>query len=326
MFPIFVLLILSTAAAEVFEKPYYDLSDAHNLFKEFVQKYGKAYNSEEYSQRLEVFKESIVEINERNAMHAETVFDITQFADLTFEERRSLSGSLVEDLEMVTELELGLEEITAPEEWDWRDQGIVTPVKSQMGCGSCWIFASIGVIESQYAMKHKKLLSFSEQQGVDCIVQEHVPYNCAGGLPYLVMDYHKKVGVVLEKDYPYRGKQSACQVDPTKVVTKVMDYTVYQTVDEETLKQLVYQMGPLAVAIDDADILFHKKGIVYPHDCKSKPTHAILLVGYGVENGTKYWILKNSFGTDSGEQGYVRLVRGINACAIRTQATTCTVA
>ncbi|XP_061707823.1 uncharacterized protein LOC133518209 [Cydia pomonella] len=328
MFPLFVLLVVGTTAVEFFEKPYYDLSDAHNLFKDFVQKHGKVYNSEEYLQRLEIFKESLVEINERNAMHAQSVFDVTRFADLTVEERRALYGtsSVDEELEIVTK-QLGPEEITAPEEWDWRDQGVVTHVKSQLGCGACWIFAATGVIEGQYAIKHKKLLAFSEQQSLDCIVQKGWPSNCAGGRPYRVMHYHQKFGVVLEKDYPYRGNVSTCHEDPRKVVTKVTGYTIYKIVDEETLKQLVYETGPMSIGIDDSDLAFHKKGILYPKKCKNDVTHAILLVGYGIENGTKYWILKNSFGIDNGDQGYFKLVRGINACSIgKTYAVTCTVA
>ncbi|XP_063375998.1 cathepsin L-like proteinase [Cydia fagiglandana] len=261
-------------------------------------------------------------------MHAQSVFEVTRFADLTVEERRSLFGtSLVdEELELVTK-QLGPKEITAPENWDWRDHGAVTHVKDQLGCGSCWIFAATGVIEGQYAIKHKKLLSFSEQQSLDCIVRKGWPHNCAGGNPYMVMDYHKKFGVVLEKDYPYTGNESTCHEDHTKVVTKVTGYTIYKIVDEETLKQLVYETGPLSIAIDDSDLAFHKKGILYPQKCKDDITHALLLVGYGVENGTKYWILKNSFGIENGDQGYFKLVRGINACSIGiTYALTCTVA
>ncbi|XP_047987095.1 oryzain gamma chain-like [Leguminivora glycinivorella] len=342
MFPLFLLLVVGTTAIELFEKPYYDLSDAHNLFKNFVQKHGKTYDPEEYLHRLEIFKKSLIEINERNAIHAQSVFEVTRFADLAPDERYSnmLLSEFVD--ETAIEMHYHPHEITAPEQWDWRDHGAVTHVKDQGYCLSCWIFCATGVIESQYAIKHGKALAFSEQQSLDCITNRYDSYdmtgrqgvdeddldNCSGGWPGAVMAYHEKFGVVLEKDYPYKGVQSeTCIEDTKKVITKVTGHTVLKSTDEETLKQLVYEKGPLSVAIDPMDLTFHKKGIVYPHDCSNLVCHGVLLVGYGVENGTKYWILKDSGGLERGDQGYFKLVRGINACTMGTTYTAyCTVA
>ncbi|XP_047987094.1 cathepsin L-like proteinase [Leguminivora glycinivorella] len=333
MFPLFFFVIvrIGNNAIELFEKPYYDLSDAHNLFKHFIQEHGKKYDPEEYLHRLEIFKKSLIEINERNAIHAQSVFEVTRFADLAPDERYSnmLLSEFVD--ETAIEMHYHPHEITAPEQWDWRDYGAVTHVKNQGDCGSCWIFSATGAIEGQYAIKHAKTLAFSEQQSLDCI---NHPYeyethadNCGGGLPGTVMAYHEIFGVVLEKDYPYKEIQSTCTEDPKKVVTKVTGYKVLNSTDEETLKQLVYEKGPLAVAIDPMDLTFHKKGILYPHHCTNLIGHAVLLVGYGIENGTKYWILKDSYGLERGNQGYFKLVRGINACTMGTTYTAyCTVA
>ncbi|XP_061708159.1 uncharacterized protein LOC133518470 [Cydia pomonella] len=325
MSPLFLLLVVGIAADHLLEKPYYDLDDAHNLFKNFVLEYGKIYDPEEYLYRLEIFKESLIEINLRNAMHPQSIYEITRFADLKFDERYG-PRILEEDIdETAIELHFLPEEITAPEQWDWREHGAVAHVKNQGKCGSCWIFSATGAIEGQYALKHNQNLAFSEQQSLDCVY--FMGNNCLGGFPDEVMKYHEKFGVVLEKDYPYKAKQLTCHEDPSKVVTKVTSHQVYKKIDEETLKQLVYEKGPLSVAIDPADLPFHKKGILYPHYCSNWVRHAMLLVGYGIENGTKYWILKDSYGLDNGDQGFFKLVRGINACSMGTTYTaSCTVA
>ncbi|XP_063375990.1 procathepsin L-like [Cydia fagiglandana] len=326
MSPLFLLLVVGISAEQLLEKPYYDLSDAHNHFKNFVQKHGKTYDPEEYLKRLAIFTENLADINERNAMFPQTVFDVTRFADMTPEEIKAGYGMKMrgEDIDKIAiELRLRPEEITAPEQWDWRDHGAVTHVKNQGECGSCWIFSAIGAIESQYAIKHNQSLAFSEQQGLDCI--KFLGNNCAGGYPDIVAAYHKKIGVVPEKDYPYTGKPSTCTEDPKKVVTKVTGFVVYKT-NEETLKQLVYEKGPLSVALDPADFPTYHSGILYPKNCKDYICHAVLLVGYGVENGTKYWILKDSYGPEVRDQGYVKLVRGINACSMGTEySMSCTV-
>ncbi|XP_061708160.1 procathepsin L-like [Cydia pomonella] len=327
MFPLIVLLVWGIAAESLsLVKPYYELNEAHNHFKNFVQKHGKTYDPEEYLKRLAIFTENLADINERNAMFPQTVFDITGFTDLTPEEIKAGYGMKMLDEEIdkiATKLHLPPENITAPEQWDWRDHEAVTHVKNQGKCGSCWIFSATGAIEGQYAIKHKKMIAFSEQQALDCIKNDQS--NCDGGKPDAVMAYHETFGVVPEKDYPYTGTPSTCTEDPKKVVTKVKDYKVYQP-DEETLKQLVYENGPLSVSIDPADFSTYHSGILYPKDCKDYNCHAVLLVGYGIENGTKYWIIKDSYGPEERDQGYVKLVRGVNACSMGTKYTlACTV-
>ncbi|XP_063528981.1 procathepsin L-like [Cydia strobilella] len=328
MSPLFLLLellVVGICTEQLFEKPYYDLSDAHSLFKNFVQKHGKTYDPEEYLKRLAIFTENLADINERNAIFPQ-IFDVTRFADLTPEEIKAGYGMKMLDEDMdkkAIELHLRPEEITAPEQWDWRDHGAVTHVKNQGNCGSCWIFSATGAIEGQYAIRHNQNLAFSEQQGLDCV--KYKGNNCAGGQPDVVAAYHEKFGVVPEKDYPYTGTPSTCTEDAKRVVTRVKDYKVYKP-DEETLKQLVYEKGPLSVSIDPSDFSHYRSGILHPKDCTDLICHAVLLVGYGIENGTKYWILKDSYGPEVRDQGYVKLVRGVNACSMGIDYTmSCTV-
>ncbi|XP_061708162.1 procathepsin L-like [Cydia pomonella] len=334
MFCFTFLLVIGTAIAlKLPDRGQFDLEhfDIHSLYNEYVQAYGKVRNPEEYPKRLEIFKKSLEDIRERNAKYPQTEYGLDRFSDLTAEEKQRYFGSLPfdETLEgLTTTLKYPPEAITAPDEWNWRLHNAVTYVKDQLECGSCWVFSAIGNIEGQYAIKYKELLSFSEQQSVDCVKPLESNNNCYGGWPHRSMWHYEVAGITdespytvrLEKDYPYFGytenvycKEREKRMQDTKIA--VTSVKVIKT-DEETLKQLLYETGPLSTAMDMSNLEGYHKGIIHPHDCYYTLNHAVLLVGYGIENGTKYWLVKNSFGSDWGEFGYFRILRGVGACSI----------
>ncbi|EGR31212.1 papain family cysteine protease, putative [Ichthyophthirius multifiliis] len=205
-----------------------------------------------------------------------------------------------------------------PSYFDWREQGIITPVKYQDTCGGCWTFATTGVIESQYALKYNKLVNFSEQQLIDC---DSINDGCRGGL---MTDAYKAIqemgGLETSEDYgEYLNSKGQCKIDSNKVSAKVINW--YQiSEDEEAIRRELVQNGPIAVGVNARFLQFYQGGILDPKLCDDSINHAVLIVGYGEENGKKYWIIKNQWGKSWGINGYFKLVRGKKQCGVHTYA------
>lgn len=217
-----------------------------------------------------------------------------------------------------------------PESVDWVSEGAVTPVKNQGQCGSCWTFSAVGAIESAYYLKHGKLLNFSEQELVSC---DSGSMGCQGGdmdQAFQWVETHK--GLCLESDFPYtsgttlqNGECKKCEPVPG---TQVDHYVDVPTNNEHALMAAVAQQ-PVAVAVEADQVAFqmYKSGILTGR-CGKNLDHGILLVGYGTdkETGIDYWKVKNSWGSDWGEQGYIRLTRKLSPwnpsgeCGILKQA------
>jgi cathepsin F len=215
----------------------------------------------------------------------------------------------------------------APESHDWRQKGVVSKVKDQGMCGSCWAFSAIGNIESRYAIGKNTLMEFSEQQLVDCDIGGE-DQGCNGGLMDQAFNYLQKVGVMGEDDYSYKGSDGKCQYDATKVRAKVTGQSAAPT-DEAQIKQLLFENGPYAIAINATPLQFYFWGIFDPYfDFICNPqelNHGVLLVGYGVDRGYPYWIVKNSWGTSWGESGYFRIIANKGACGMNTYVVTANV-
>ncbi|CAM9583702.1 unnamed protein product, partial [Phaeothamnion confervicola] len=194
---------------------------------------------------------------------------------------------------------------------DWSGKGGVTPVKNQGGCGSCWSFSATGALEGAYFVKYGKLESFSEQELVDCDTYDS---GCNGGL----MDYsfhwiQKNGGLCREDDYPYTGDGSeACRKRSCDVVSgSAVASWVDVPSNMNALMQAVARQ-PVAVAIeaDEMSFQFYSGGVLTA-SCGTSLDHGVLLVGYGeTDDGTKYWKVKNSWGADWGDHGFIKLERG----------------
>uniref|UniRef100_A0A4W3K155 Cathepsin H n=1 Tax=Callorhinchus milii TaxID=7868 RepID=A0A4W3K155_CALMI len=208
-----------------------------------------------------------------------------------------------------------------PDFVDWRTKGnYVTPVKNQGGCGSCWTFSTTGCLESAIAIKTGKLLSLAEQQLVDC-AGAYKNHGCNGGLPSQAFEYIKyNGGLEAEKDYPYTAQDQHCQYQPNKAVAFVKEVVNITQYDENGIVDAVARLNPVSIAFEVTDDFFQYEGGVYSNsNCDSTPdkvNHAVLAVGYGVQNGTKYWIVKNSWGPEWGLNGYFYIIRGKNMCGL----------
>ncbi|KAM9309802.1 cathepsin S-like [Pholidichthys leucotaenia] len=198
-----------------------------------------------------------------------------------------------------------------PESVDWRQQGYVTRVKNQGGCGSCWAFSAVGALEGQLAKATGNLVDLSPQNLVDCS-GKYGNMGCSGGWPYKAFQYViDNNGIDSETGYPYEGMDEECHYSSTYNASTCSQYNSLPSGDEDALKQAVATVGPISVCIDafQQSFFLYKSGVYDDPSCSQEINHAVLLVGYGSEDGKDYWLVKNSWGTEFGEDGYVKMVR-----------------
>ncbi|KAG0451853.1 hypothetical protein HPP92_026221 [Vanilla planifolia] len=215
-------------------------------------------------------------------------------------------------------------------QWAWcvqlalhlREQGIVRPVKDQGSCGSCWTFSTTGALEAAYTQLTGKSTSLSEQQLVDC-ASAFNNFGCNGGLPSQAFEYVKyNGGIDTEQTYPYLGVNGICNFKQENVGVKVIDSINITLGAEDELKHAVGLVRPVSVAFEVVKgFNLYKKGVYSSDTCGRDPmdvNHAVLAVGYGVEDGIPYWLIKNSWGTNWGDNGYFKMELGKNMCGVAT--------
>ncbi|XP_028293266.1 cathepsin L1-like [Gouania willdenowi] len=208
---------------------------------------------------------------------------------------------------------------------DWRDEGYVTPVKDQQQCGSCWAFSATGALEGQNFKKNGKLVSLSEQQLVDCSGY-FGNYGCGGGWMNNAFKYVAVNGGIEKEDtYPYEAQDGPCRYNPNNDGGTCKGFADVKPFNEKDLKVTVCTVGPVSAAIDASQMsfqLFNSTGVYDEPNCNSNNlNHAVLIVGYGSDNGVDYWLVKNSWGTGWGNEGYIKMSRNKNnQCGIASAA------
>ncbi|KAL4199868.1 hypothetical protein AMTRI_Chr03g146940 [Amborella trichopoda] len=283
------------------------------IFESWCRRHGRTYGTvEEKEQRFRVFSDNLVFIREHNQRaNSNYTVGLNAFADLTHHEfkikRLGLCPSILRFSS--SNFRSDQKKIDVPSSLDWRDKGAVTNVKDQGSCGACWAFSATGAIEGINKIVTGSLISLSEQEIIDC----DTTYNsgCGGGL----MDYAfkwvtKNHGIDTEKDYPYREVQGSCIKDKAeRHVVTIDGHTDIPSNSEDLILQAVAKQ-PVSVGICGSERSFqlYSSGI-FSGPCSTSLDHAVLIVGYGSKNGVDYWIVKNSWGTSWGMDGYMHMLR-----------------
>jgi len=300
------------------------------LFDTFNTHFNRTYGEDETElkqKKFEVFAENMKLVRHLNQIERGSAqYGMTKFMDMTTDEfskhfRPGFVDHFGEKPKLADTRSL-LKSTKIPESVDWRELGAVTPVKNQGSCGSCWAFSTTGNIEGQWFRKTKNLVSLSEQELVDC---DSIDQGCNGGLPSNAYNVIKKLGgLETEGDYPYDAADEKCKLDQSKLKVYVNDSVALPT-NEDELAKWVAEKGPISIGINANLMQFYFGGISHPWKIFCRPSgidHGVLIVGFGVEKEKPYWIIKNSWGPDWGEEGYYRIYRGDGSCGVNQMATT----
>jgi len=293
----------------------------HDQFINFMLKYGKKYQSdEEFLSRFQIFQNNLKIIAEKNAKYNPiTYYAVNKFSDLSKEEFKA--QFLMRNLppyepkgEVITEVNI----TDPPTTWDWRTKGATTAVKDQKQCGSCWAFSATENIESVNQIASKGLPTLGPQQIVDCDKQD---YGCSGGWPYVAFGYVTTAGGQdTEASYPYTARDGSCKFKTNTIGAKINGYKSVAKV-EKTIQAALTTTAPFSVCVDAEEWSSYSGGVVTPSQCGRSVDHCVQLVGYDTTKTPNYWIVRNSWGTDWGMQGFIYLQMFHDTCLIADYVT-----
>ncbi|KAN0003320.1 hypothetical protein ACTFIZ_009470 [Dictyostelium cf. discoideum] len=317
-------------------------SSMRDTFNHWAKKHSKIYkDSIDMENRFSNFKENMKKNIELNSIHGgKAKFESNSFSDLSEEEfsnfhlnkafkgkpthlRNSIKPQPTPHHSLINgykEMENG--DLTELYSIDWRKKGLVTPVKDQGQCGSCYIFSAVEQIETAWIKAGNKPILLSEQQAVDCD-----PYDgqCGGGDPYTVYEYFSQVGgVSTNAQYPYTATDGTC-VNMSRAVPVVSYHYVTQGGDENTLIKTIVNEGPVSICVDASTWQSYSGGVITT-GCGQNIDHCVQVVGLEVDktdpsNPVQYYIIRNSWGTDWGIDGYIYVATGSDLCGITYEST-----
>jgi len=320
-----LLALLSTLAIVAGKTAWNQLENY--TFEQYLEEFNIKYHPSEISARKAIFDSELTRIRAHNAKNASWKEGVSKFTTMTADEKKTFFGrnkgaaqaqrkNLKSSQPLPKDFKLrSVDQL--PTSVDWRESGIVTAVKDQGHCGSCWAFASTAVVESHVAKNTGLLFDLSVQQMAMCAPNPDAcggTGGCAGSTAELAFEYVTgSAGLYQEYQYGYAsyfGRDIACTLPPGKPVATINGYVQLPENNYTALMNAIATVGPVAISVDASNWSAYQSGIF--NGCnQAKPDidHAVVLMGYGEENGQKYWIVRNSWSPTWGEFGYVRLAR-----------------
>jgi len=302
-------------------------------FDQWASLHGKQYSSEQsYAVALSTFAKNQQEIMQLRKEHPHATFALNKFADMSTEQfKATLLTYKAPTTPHLAVAKPAAVSAPLPDKFDWRSSKAVSPVKDQGQCGSCWAFSATESIESQSFLLHKKMPILSPQQIVDC---DTVDQGCNGGNTETAYAYvTQQGGLDTEKSYPYTsgdsGSGGACNFQSNSVAAKINNFTyaVNPCLDgacnkqnETMLRAQLVAVGPLSICVNANPWQFYSSGILTGcSHAAADLDHCVQLVGFAWTQ--KYWIIRNSWGTDWGNAGYIYVATGKNECGVANDVT-----
>ncbi|KAG7633685.1 Peptidase C1A papain C-terminal [Arabidopsis suecica] len=331
---LFSLVILQTACGFDYDDKEIESEEGlSTLYDRWRSHHSVPRGLNEREKRFNVFRHNVMHVHNTNKKNRSYKLKLNKFADLTINEfKNAYTGSNIKHHRMLQGPKRGSKQFMydhenlskLPSSVDWRKKGAVTEIKNQGKCGSCWAFSTVAAVEGINKIKTNKLVSLSEQELVDCDTKQNE--GCNGGLMEIAFEFIKKNGgITTEDSYPYEGIDGKCDASKDNGVLVTIDgHEDVPENDENALLKAVANQ-PVSVAIDagSSDFQFYSEG-VFTGSCGTELNHGVAAVGYGSERGKKYWIVRNSWGAEWGEGGYIKIEREIDEpegrCGIAMEA------
>jgi len=298
--------------------------ERHQEFQNFKTKFSKIYkNVAEERLRYSIFLRNVAEVEAHNKAGSTYTKGINEWSDLTQAEWEEMYLGGYKHIavhsqpikESTTKIAKDL-----PASIDWREEGVITAVKNQGQCGSCWAFGTTEQIEAYTALATGELIELSAQQVTSCTPNPLTcggTGGCMGSTPPLGYNYVQLFGQTAEADYPYQSGTTSdtedCLYDLSSLtpVASITGFDNLPSNNQEAIMNHIGTVGPLAISVA-ANTFKNYNGGVFSgcsYDENIQLNHSVQLVGYGSEGGVDYWIVRNSWGPNWGEDGYIRMLR-----------------
>lgn len=307
----------------------YTTSFEEKSFLSWMRSTNIIYTGDEYHLRYGIFLTNYRYNQEFNRHSKSYKIGLNKFTCLTPQEAKAMLGltqTRTDFSHPKTAPKINLKQ-DIPKNLDWREKGAVYDVEDQGSCGSCWAFSVIQAQESAHAIATGQLLGLSQSTLIDCVGGDC--HGCHGGWPdkafrYIIDNLNGQFNLLSE--YPYIGVEQNCQFSQHERVSKVSDVQRLPEGDEENMKNHLATVGPVSICVDSSSYTFYSytSGIYDEESCmKHIFNHAMGVVGYGYDETSSrpYWIVRNSWGQNWGQDGYVKFLMGVDLCSIADYVT-----
>jgi C1A family cysteine protease len=291
-------------------------------FDAYKAKFGKTYASPAAEAKAKAcWQENVRDLVQRMARNSDVQFAENDFSDQCWED--FAAARMFEDNNGICVKSPVPKYPNSADESkviDWRVEGYVNPIKDQKSCGSCWAFSAVGCMEAAHFKATGELVSLSEQELVSCDTSDN---GCNGGMPGEAFAWSIQNGMDLESEYPYEGSDSSCKTGQRSVHFSSFSYIDSHKSGrgEPVLLAALQNEGPISITIN-ANRAWHQYsgGIMDVDTCPDTGmiSHAVLVVGYGLEGNKAYYVVRNSWGTRWGQDGYIYLAYNKGACSIQS--------